>query len=165
MRELLISDIMINALADILVWIVVLVAIYLLCRIHRLKKDIIKNALEDTLKMKKSTKSMSAIVTKGDADRNSVRKAFWKFKQKAKNTKSIIQVFIYENGDDADLNAVVSLLTKVNDEANEFAKAFNTQSKDDIINSLKKTSDDLNKIELILNSGVKRREEEALARI
>ena len=48
---------------------------------------------------------------------------------------------------------------------NEFAKAFNTQSKEEILSSLNKTNDELSKIEMILSSVVKRREDEALARI
>ena len=104
-------------------------------------------------------------INRGSAERNSVRKVFWKFKKNVKNTRSILQVFLYENGDDADLNTVVSLLSKVIEESNEFAIAFNTQSKEDILSSLNKTNDELSKIEMILSSVVKRREEEALARI
>ena len=135
------------------------------CRGQRLKKDIIKNALEDTGKMKKSSKGMIDTINRGSAERNSVRKVFWKFKKNVKNTRSILQVFLYENGDDADLNMVVSLLSKVIEESNEFAKAFNTQSKEEILSSLNKTNDELSKIEMILSSVVKRREDEALARI
>ena len=165
MMELLTGDVMISALADLLVWVIVFVVVYLICRAQRLKKDIIVNALEDTRKMEKSTKNMVDTINKGAADRSSVRKGLWKFKQKVKNTKSIVQVFLYENGDDADLNTVVSLLSSVNEETIEFAKAFNIQSKEDILSSLNKTNDDLSKIEMILSSVVKRREDEALARI
>ena len=165
MMELLTGEVMISALADILIWVIVSVVVYLFCRGKRLKKDIIKNALEDTGKMKKSSKSMIDTINRGSAERNSVRKVFWKFKKNVKNTRSILQVFLYENGDDADLNMVVSLLSKVIEESNEFAKAFNTQSKEEILSSLNKTNDELSKIEMILSSVVKRREDEALARI
>ena len=165
MIELFTSDIMLNALADILIWSVVAVIIYFFCLTQRLKKDIIKNALEDTGKMKKLTKSMLTVINKGNADRNSVRKVFFRFKQKAKNTRSILQVFIYDNGEDADLNTVVSLLSSVIEESNEFARAFNTKSKENIISSLNKTTEDLSKIEMILSSVVKRKENEALAKI
>ena len=108
---------------------------------------------------------MVDVINKGVADRNRVRKEFWKFKHMVKNTKSIVQVFLYEKGDDSDLNTVVSLLSCVNEETIEFAKAFNTQSKEEILSSLNKTNDELSKIEMILSSVVKRREDEALARI
>ena len=165
MMELLKGDIMISALADLLLWVIVFVVVYLICRAQRLKKDIIMNALEDTKKMIKSNKNMVDVINKGVADRNRVRKELWKFKQTVKNTKSIVQVFLYEKGDDSDLNTVVSLLSCVNEETIEFAKAFNARSKSDILSSLNKTNDVLSKIEMILSSVVKRREEEALARI
>ena len=165
MMELLTGEVMISALADLLIWVIVSVVVYLFCRGQRLKKDIIKNALEDTGKMKKSSKGMIDTINRGSAERNSVRKVFWKFKKNVKNTRSILQVFLFENGDDADLNMVVSLLSKVIEESNEFAKAFNTQSKEEILSSLNKTNDELSKIEMILSSVVKRREDEALARI
>ena len=40
-----------------------------------------------------------------------------------------------------------------------------SQSKEEILSSLNKTNDELSKIEMILSSVVKRREDEALARI
>ena len=57
MMELLTGDIMISALADLLLWVIVFVVVYLICRAQRLKKDIIRNALEDTKKMIKSNKN------------------------------------------------------------------------------------------------------------
>ena len=112
MMELLTGDVMISALADLLLWVIVFVVVYLICRAQRLKKDIIMNAQKETKKMIKSNKNMVDVINKGVADRNRVRKEFWKFKHTVKNTKSIVQVFLYEKGDDSDLNTVVSLLSK-----------------------------------------------------
>ena len=72
MMELLKGDIMISALADLLLWVIVFVVVYLICRAQRLKKDIIMNALEDTKKMIKSNKNMVDVINKGVADRNRV---------------------------------------------------------------------------------------------
>ena len=68
MMELLTGDVMISALADLLAWVIVCIVVYLICRAQRLKKDIIVNALEDTRKMKKSTKNMVDTINKGAAD-------------------------------------------------------------------------------------------------
>ena len=92
MKELLLSDAMIDALASLIIWLVFFLVVYVICRINRLKKDIIENAIEDTKKMKKYAKNMTAMIEKGGIDRNSVRKGFCKVRSLAKNTKSIILV-------------------------------------------------------------------------
>ena len=56
-------------------------------------------------------------------------------------------------------------MSSVIEESNEFARAFKTKSKENIISSLNKTGEDLSKIEMILSSVVKRKENEALAKI
>lgn len=165
MMDFLTGEVVLSALADIGIYLIILIVLYILCRSQRLAKDIVKNALEDTQKMKKSTKAMTTLIRKRKAERRVVRKTYWKFRQKVRNTRSILQVFIYENGDDPDINYVVSLLTNVIEETNKFAKAFNTQSKDEILECLKNTDEELCKIEEVLSSVVKRKEDKALARL
>ena len=62
MIELLTGEVMMGALADILIWCLVFVGIYILCRIQRIKKDIIGNALEDAGKMKKYNKILVNLI-------------------------------------------------------------------------------------------------------
>ena len=165
MIELLTGEVMMGALADILIWCLVFVGIYILCRIQRIKKDIIGNALEDTGKMKKYNKMLVNLINKDVYDKKSIRKALSKIKYIAKNTRSIIQVYQFEKGEDEDLGLVASLLSSIIDETSEFAMAFNTKSKENAISALNKTEGDLKKIEMILSAEIKTREEEALARI
>ena len=98
-------------------------------------------------------------------DKKSIRKALSKIKYIAKNTRSIIQVYQFEKGEDEDLSLVASLLSSIIDETSEFAMAFNTKSKENALSALNKTEGDLKKIEMILSAEIKTREEEALARI
>ena len=163
MIELLTGEVMRGALADILIWCLVFVGIYILCRIQRIKKDIIGNALEDTGKMKKYNKIL--VNLKDVYDKKSIRKALSKIKYIAKNTRSIIQVYQFEKGEDEDIGLVASLLSSIIDETSEFAMAFNTKSKENALSALNKTEGDLKKIEMILSAEIKTREEEALARI
>ena len=105
MMELLTGDIMISALADLLLWVIVFVVVYLICRAQRLKKDIIMNALEDTKKMIKSNKNMVDVINKGVADRNRVRKELdillemikiKKTEQEIQKQKRIVDKFLKE---------------------------------------------------------------------
>ena len=89
MIELLTGEVMMGALADILIWCLVFVGIYILCRIQRIKKDIIGNALEDAGKMKKYNKILVNLINKDVYDKKSIRKALSKIKYIAKNTRSM----------------------------------------------------------------------------
>ena len=159
MKELLLSDAMIDALASLIIWLVFFLVVYVICRINRLKKDIIENAIEDTKKMKKYAKNMTAMIEKGGIDRNSVRKGFWKFRTLAKNTKSIILVYIFENGADTDMKLVEKLLGDVFEEINIFAKAYNTSTKDEAISTLNLVGKNLDKTVDVLVSVDKKRKE------
>ena len=165
MKELLLSDAMIDALASLIIWLVFFLVVYVICRINRLKKDIIENAIEDTKKMKKYAKNMTAMIEKGGIDRNSVRKGFWKFRTLAKNTKSIILVYIFENGADTDMKLVEKLLGDVFEEINIFAKAYNTSTKDEAISTLNLVGKNLDKTVDVLVSVDKKRKEKTLYRI
>ena len=121
--------------------------------------------MEDAGKMKKYNKILVNLINKDVYDKKSIRKALSKIKYIAKNTRSIIQVYQFEKGEDEDIGLVASLLSSIIDETSEFAMAFNTKSKENALSALNKTEGDLKKIEMILSAEIKTREEEALARI
>ena len=80
MIELLTGEVMMGALADILIWCLVFVGINILCRIQRIKKDIIGNSLEDAGKMRKYNKILVNLINKDVYDKKSIRKALSKIK-------------------------------------------------------------------------------------
>ena len=56
MIELLTGEVMMGALADILIWCLVFVGIYILCRIQRIKKDIIGKTFKKANKCNEHSK-------------------------------------------------------------------------------------------------------------
>lgn len=165
MKELLFSDAMIDALASIIIWLFVFIVVHFICRLNRLERDIIKNAVEDTRKMKKIVKFLANAIDKGGIDKKSVRKGFWKFRATIKNTRSIIMVYNYENGMDGDLKLVEKLLTDILEETNIFAKVYNTSTKSEVLKVLELVRTNLDKTDDILSSVLKRREDKYLYKI
>ncbi|MGN1164598.1 MAG: hypothetical protein ACI4S4_07340, partial [Candidatus Ornithospirochaeta sp.] len=98
-------------------------------------------------------------------DRNSVRKALKRIKYTAKNTKSILQVKVYEGGDDPDLNAAIKLIDSVQEDTVQFALAYNTGDRIGLGASLDDIKDKLEKAYEILSAVKKRNDEYSLSRI
>ena len=165
LEYLLFSDVTMKAGVDIVTCLIVWLAVYLFCRLGRLKNDIIENATEDAAKMLKAQKSLASQVAKKNMDRNNIRKVLNRIKFTAKNTKSILQVKVYEGGDDPDLTAAIKLLDSIQENIVQFALAYNTSDRiglevslDDIKSNCEKTCEVLTEVK-------KRNDEYSLSRL
>lgn len=165
MKELLFGETMIKASVDILITVLVFIFIYILCVINHLKKNILRNALSDMQKMKKTSSALKSVVSRKKSDRNAIRKALWRIRLLCKNTNSILRVHLYEKGEDAGIRKAVGLLEEIQSLTDDFAKAYNTKAKDELVPVMETLLDRQEKTIAILTDEVKEAEEYSLTKI
>ena len=164
-RHILLSEVTMKATVDIILCFVVFLIVYFLCRIGRLKNDIVENAVEDTEKMLKIHKNLASLLGRKTVERNSIRKALKKLKRCAKNTKSILQVKLYDGGDDPDLTAAIKLLDAVLENIVQFTLHYNMGDSTGVDSILDTIKDKLEKTHEILSAVKKRNDEYCLSKL
>ena len=163
--ELLTGDALIGALGDLLICAIVFVVVYLLCLMNNLKKDIIKNAIQDTEKMIRVTRAMKNSASRKTIERKQARKCFRRLRLLAKNNTSILRVYTYEKGADKRIEKAISILAGIEKILSDIAVAYNKDSMDTLQKVLEETLKREEMINAILSAVQKDREEAALTKI
>lgn len=162
MKEIITGSSFINYCGFVLIFVILYLITFFLCKIQGLTKDMIESALKDMLAIKKSLNLFLSSSQKSTLKRDKARKLMVKIRLFLKNAQSTLLVYQYEEEEDPAIGSAIKRIDSILSSCNDIALYYNTNEKEALSLELKKALSMEGDVEKVLLEIKKEKEEKKL---
>lgn len=161
MKEIITGSSFINYCGFVLVFVILYLITFFLCKIQGLTKDMIESTLKDIVAIKKSL-NLFLSSHKATLKRDKARKLMVRIRLFLKNAQSTLLVYQYEEEEDPAIGSAIKRIDSILACCNDIALYYNTNEKEALSLELKKALSMAEDVEKILFEIKKEKEEKRL---